>query len=249
MTLWVSCDGPRHIDPLGGTLYRLVESQEQIATLSYVDTLEEQAVLEELLEQVKPRYPKSASGYHYLLQTPFRYPPLRWGSRFGQVHEPGILYGGCSITTTLAESAYYRLVFWHSMPPHPSKRSIDSAHTLFSVPYHSAHGITLHKSPFSDYNATLTHPSDYTQTQLLGTAMRNAGVDLFEYVSARDTDAGLCAGLFTPTALSQKVPASMHQWLCETRADRVMFKPLSQNTVYTFPDVQFMIDGRLPIPA
>jgi hypothetical protein len=38
-------------------LYRLVENQEQVATLGYVDTLEEQAVLEELLETSKPDYP------------------------------------------------------------------------------------------------------------------------------------------------------------------------------------------------
>lgn len=249
MTLWEGCDGPGHIVPLAGTLYRLVESQEQIATLSYVDTLEEQALLEQLLEQAKPRYPASASGYHYLLQTPFRYPPLRWGSRFGQTHEPGILYGGCSITTTLAESAYYRLIFWHSMPPHPSKHSIDTAHTLFSVGYRSMQGIALHKPPFADHHAILTHPCDYTRTQHLGTAMRGAGVDLFEYVSARDVGANLCVGLFTPTALSRKTPASTHQWLCETRSDQVTFKALSQRTVYKFPDTQFIVDGRLPVPA
>lgn len=42
------CDGNHHIKRLTGTLYRLVECQEQVATLGYVDTLEEQAMLEEV---------------------------------------------------------------------------------------------------------------------------------------------------------------------------------------------------------
>ena len=48
--LWEACDGAQQIKPLTGTLHRLVESQEQIATLAYVDTLEEQVLLEEMLE-------------------------------------------------------------------------------------------------------------------------------------------------------------------------------------------------------
>ena len=50
MSVWEACGGARNIEPISGTLYRLVESQEQVATLSYVDTLEEQEMLEALLE-------------------------------------------------------------------------------------------------------------------------------------------------------------------------------------------------------
>lgn len=249
MNVWLHCNGPQHIAPVAGTLYRLVESQEQIATLNYVDTLEEQAMLEDLLEQSKPPSPALARGYHYLLQTPFRYPPLRWGSRFGRVHEPSIFYGGLELDPTLAESAYYRLVFLYSMPAHPTKNSIDSAHTLVSAQYRSARGVQLHQPPFLDVEAYLTHTSDYSTTQQLGSDMRQDGVAAFEYISARDPKKGLCIGLFTPSALSQKTPTSTHQWLCETRADQVIFKPLSQNTVHRFPSSQFMTDGRLPRPA
>lgn len=249
MNIWNVCNGSQHVMPVAGTLHRLVESQEQIATLNYVDTLEEQAMLEDLLEQSKPPYPERARGYHYLLQTPFRYPPLQWGSRFGRVHEPSIFYGGLGLDPTLAESAYYRLVFWYSMPPHPTQASIDSAHTLVSARYRSARGIQLHQAPFSAYEAALTHPADYAPAQSLGSALREAGIDAFEYTSARDIKKGRCVGLFTPTALSQKKPSSLSPWLCETRADQVIFKPLSQNIVYRLPAEQFMIDGRLPRPA
>lgn len=88
--LWQFCSGYSFITPLSGTLYRLVESQEQIATRQLVDTLEEQALLEEMLETVKPSYPGRLDHLHYLLKTPFRYPPLKWGSRFGRTFEPSI---------------------------------------------------------------------------------------------------------------------------------------------------------------
>ena len=121
--IWETCEGARHLQTISGTAWRLVESQEQIATLGYVDTLEEQAILEELLDSVKPPYPANTESLHYLLKTPFRYPPLRWGSRFGRVHEPGIFYAGCEANTTLAESAYYRFVFWYSIASKPIKNT------------------------------------------------------------------------------------------------------------------------------
>ncbi|MGY3822375.1 hypothetical protein [Acinetobacter haemolyticus] len=75
--LWQSCEGNKQVSPLSGTLYRLVESQEQIATRQLVDTLEEQALLEDMLELVKPPYPPKSEHLHYLFKTPFRYPPLK----------------------------------------------------------------------------------------------------------------------------------------------------------------------------
>ena len=111
--IWERCNGAAHIRPINGRAYRLVESQEQVATLGYVDSLDEQAVLEDLLEATKPANLPDAEPYHYLLKTPFRYPPLKWGSRYGRQHEAGIFYAGKSVATTLAESAYYRFVFWY----------------------------------------------------------------------------------------------------------------------------------------
>ena len=79
--------------------------------------------------------------------------------------------------------------------------------------------------------------------------MREAGVTAFEFISARDIEKGLCAALFSPCALAQKKPAALSAWLCQTRADRVTFKPLSDNTVYSFSGTPFLVDGQLPRPA
>ncbi len=247
--IWEACEGATQLQTISGTAWRLVESQEQIATLGYVDTLEEQALLEELLDSVKPPYPANSDGYHYLLKTPFRYPPLRWGSRFGRIHEPGIFYAGGNAHTTLAESAFYRFVFWYSMAASPIKNTITSAHTLFSVNYASQRGVKLQVAPFDRFAQQLTDRKDYSATQQLGSNMRAANVEVFEYQSARDPQRGHCVGLFVPAALSQKRPADMTQWLCELSASEVAFKQVGHKEIIHFPVDLFLVDGRLPMPA
>jgi len=247
--LWDDCDGPQHINPISGKLFRMVESQEQVATLGYVDTLEEQALLEDLLESTKPALPEESAGYHYLLKTPFRYPPLPWGSRYGRRHEPAIFYGGSSIDTTLAESAYYRLLFWYSMDAAPVKQTMRSEHSLFSAQYQSPRGIKIQKPPCSEYETQLAHPQQYTQPQLLGSAMREAGVEAFEYRSARDPHKGICVGLFTPKALRHRRPQEMTHWLCEISATEVAFKQVGQTNVFQFVLETFLYQGKLPLPS
>ena len=249
MSIWERCDGTSHILPISGTLYRLVESQEQVATLSYVDTLEEQEILEALLETAKPPYPTQERDLHYLLKTPFRYPPLKWGSRFGRVHEPSIFYGGQTIPTTLAESAYYRWVFWYSMEGTPAADSLRSEHTLFSVGYAVTKGVTLNSEVFAKHQAVLRHPVEYAPCQQVGSAMRAAGVEAFEYASARDPAGGSCVGLFTPSALTQQQPADMQSWFCVTTADQVSFKRKDAAGVTTFELSEFLYRGGLPFPA
>jgi hypothetical protein len=247
--IWQACAGEQHITPLTGCLFRLVESQEQAATLSLVDTLAEQALLEQLLEDTKPAMPEAAEPLHYLLKTPFRYPPLKWGSRFGGVHEPGIFYGGGSVAATLAESAYYRLLFWHSIDAAPVKPVLRSAHTLFSASYRTARGICLQLPPFEQYQRQLTDKANYSHTQQLGSAMRSAGVELFEYRSARARQPELCVGLFSPTAFASTQPSTTSQWLCELSGEQVLFKQAGDSTVHQFSATQFHVNGSLPLPA
>ncbi len=247
--IWAACGGSTRIAPLAGTLWRLVESQAQVATLAYVDTLAEQALLEELLETVKPPCPAGSERLHYLLKTPFRYPPLAWGSRFGRCHELGICYGGSNTATTLAEVAYYRFLFWQSMDGAPVADAIRTEHTLFSARYHTQAGVKLQSEPFTPFTDAIRHPADYTQSHLLGTAMREAGIEAFEYPSARDPLRGICVGLFTPAAFSERKPRETSQWLCEVNASEVAFKPVGRSEVVRFGVETFMYEGKLPLPA
>lgn len=247
--IWGACDGKQCIGPVQGELFRLVESQEQIATLGYVETLEEQALLEDMLEQLKPPFPDNTTDYHYLLKTPFRYPPLKWGSRFGSTSEPGIFYAGKTREVTLAESAYYRFIFWSSMDAVPCKENIRTEHSLFSVHYMSRHGVQLQAEPFAQFKEKLTHRGSYVDCQKLGGQMRAAGVEVFEYQSARDRDNGVCVGLFEPVAFVEKKPQGLTRWLCETSAKEVAFKQLSSRQVWVYPIEIFLDDGILPMPA
>jgi hypothetical protein len=249
MSLWQQCQGEQNIKPIQGVLLRLVESQEQIATLGYVDTLEEQALLESLLDDTKPSYPTHCQHLHYLLKTPFRYPPLKWGSRFGQVHEPGIFYGGSSVHVTLAEAAYYRLVFWDSMTGQPPKPQIQTAHTMFSVPYQTGLGISLQHPPFDSVISNITDRCHYQHTQQLGKDMRNAGVEAFEYPSARDPNGQLCVALFSAKALASNQPADLSAWLCEVSQHGVSFKAANQSHIYHFARSLFTEQDQLPLPA
>ena len=248
--IWEACNGQTQIKPLSGSLFRLVESQEQIATLGYVDTLEEQAVLEELLEESKPQYPQGRfAGLHYLLKTPFRYPPLEWGSRFGRRHEPSLFYGGESLVATLAESAYCRFVFLHAIDGKPPSDRLNTEHSLFRIGYSTERGIQLQVPPFANFSMQLTHPSDYTAPQLLGSDMRAAGVEAFQYQSARSIESSICGALFTPTVFTGREPDTLERWFCELTENKVTFKSAASSQIYQYPRTQFEVDGVFPLPA
>lgn len=248
MDIWTLCDGASAVTPIGGELVRIVESQEQIATNALVDSLEEQALLEQLLEQGKPPLPAGGRALHYLLATPFRYPPLRHGSRFGQRHEPGIFYGSATIATALAETAYYRFAFWTGMRVPPPSGALTTAHTAFGAAWATGTGVRLQAPPFDRFAAELRRPDSYAATQALGTRMRAQGVLAFEFASARDPGGGANVALFRAQALASTQPSWQQPWLCETRPDRVTFLSSTTGTV-RHPVDHFLVDGRLPLPA
>ena len=80
---------------LRGTVLRLVQQQGINSLEPLVDNLEQLARLEAMVTTSKP--PLQAAGpdtpSQPLLTTPFRYPPLRHGSRFGSRQYRGMFYG------------------------------------------------------------------------------------------------------------------------------------------------------------
>ncbi|MCJ8169064.1 RES family NAD+ phosphorylase [Atopomonas sediminilitoris] len=248
--IWQLCHGEDSIQRIQGCLFRVVESQRQVATMNLVDNLEEQALLEELLETSKPPVPEAAKGLHYLLQSPFRYPPLLWGSRFGRTHEPSLFYGGLSLDTALAETAYYRLLFWQGMQTPPPSGLIRSEHSSFEVRYVTTRGVRLQHEPFTRWHETLVDTRHYQPCQHLGSAMRAAGVQAFEYHSARCPKGGLNVALFAPEAFRDSRPRRITAWLCETSAHSVAFKKAQElGDPLRFSVETFLRDGELPQPA
>ncbi|MFC6635515.1 RES family NAD+ phosphorylase [Microbulbifer taiwanensis] len=261
----MSADISRRIESgkvrLLGRLYRIIESQEEVATRSLVDNLQKQRVLEELLEQSKPQRLPGSEQLHYLLATPFRYPPLPWGSRFGGTAESGIFYGSKTIPTVLAEAAYYRLLFIHDMDPAPPK-PVTSYHNIFSAKYCADPGIRLQAPAWEQDWPALTHPMDYRYCLNLGRQLRDAEIAGLEAPSARALLAGLAqlpannseginVALFEPGALLKRPPTQEADVTAETGSEEVVFLVKSGDRTETrsFALEAFEIDGILPRPA
>lgn len=245
---WSACLAEAGMRSLSGVLLRLVESQEQVATNQLVSSLDRQMVLEDMLEATKPRLRPKTGELHYLLATPFRYPPLKHGSRFSTRNAPSLFYGALETDTVLAEAAYYRFLFWYGMVTPPLGK-LDTQHTLFGAEYHTDKGLQLQAPPFSTYRDVLRSPSDYGPTQALGAEMRTAGVEAFEFISARDLQGGINVALFTPAALGASAPVFQEPWLCEVTAERVRFHAAHSRKLYTFPIDVFLVEGKLPQAA
>jgi len=246
MDIWAACKERISLEPLCHELIRVVESQEQVATNDIVDNLEEQDILEQLLEQSKPELPHSERPLHYLLASPFRYPPLPHGSRFSTRHEPSLFYGSHKKTSAFAETAYYRFLFWMGMCEAPASGKFTTQHTVFGAKYNSSLGLKLQNHPFSDYTDQISDPADYQHSHAIGKAMRELGVHVFEYVSARDKTRGINVGLFTPDALFSSHPSFQEQWLCETSADSVSFYTANNGQISKFPLESYCVNGVFP---
>ena len=247
-TIWTRCAGSSEIRALAATPWRAVEAQHQIATRKLVDDDDEQAVLEEVLERSK-RPLADGGRLHYLLFTPFRYPPLPYGSRFGARHEMGVWYGAESLRTAFAEVAYYRLVFLAGTTADLAPLETDLS--AFTARVRTAHGIDLTVLPFARWQQALASRTSYAATQPLGTAMRAAGVEAFRYVSARDARGGVNVGVFAPRAFAGRRPRRIETWRCIAAPDGVELakRDYFERTVHRFPRADFLVKGRLPSPA
>ena len=161
--IWSEVSGDKHITSMMATIHRVVEDQESVATVSLVNNMEQQDILEELLEKSKPKRPAGYDDLHYLLITPFRYPPLKYGSRFGSDFEPSLFYGSLNVSTALCETAYYQFVFMSGMDK-PFSEAREVFYSSFNVSVRTNKCIFLDKEPFSKYESLITSKNNYIDT-------------------------------------------------------------------------------------
>src|SRR4029079_10132488 len=107
-TTWTTREVASNAGALRHALWRAVEAQHVVSTIALVDSLAAQHVLSRLVEAAKPSIPAAASHLHWLLFTPFRYPPPPGGSRFRGPNHPGVFYGADAIRRGGAEPGYWR---------------------------------------------------------------------------------------------------------------------------------------------
>lgn len=247
-SIWTRCAGGCKRRRLRLTPWRVVEAQHLVSTRKLVDSLEEQAVLEQLIDTAKPPS-RAPARLHVLLSTPFRYPPLPYGSRFGTRREPGIWYGSEGQRTLFAEMAYYRLVFLEGTTADLGE--LATWHTAFTVRIRTSRGVDLTMRPFDVDRTVIASKTDYADTQALGTAMRADGVEAFRYPSARDLQGGVNVGVFTPAAFGAAQPRQFETWHCVATRDRVevVRRDFFDEAAFTYSRIDFLVAGSLPAPA
>ncbi len=221
-TIWTPTAVSSELRARKGPLWRVVESQRFASTMKLVDNVAEQAVLEDLVEEAKPSRPAGAAPLHYLLATPFRYPPSPHGSRFRGPADPGVFYGAEEVRTGCAEVGYWR---WRFLTDAPHLTRIDPVDmTAFRV-HVDTRAVDLRRAPFDRDAAVWTHRRDYGGTQAFGRVARAAQAGAIVYRSVRDPEDGTCAALLAPAAFAKRQPdRETQEWAITVRPDGVSWR-------------------------
>ena len=197
---------------------RIVERQEESATTLITEDLVEQQMLEEMLEDNKPG--TLNNRINYLLGTPFRYPPLDYGSRFGTAHDRWIFYGSLDSETCLRECGYYRFKLFFDMEE-PPPNLVSCEHTMFTVHLAADRSVDLCAPAYADIRDDLVSVESYAITHRVGQQARAANAQMLVFQSARGTGKNVAAfedNVFASEPLNQRL------WMSQVRADRVMFR-------------------------
>lgn len=243
--MWTRDELVSEIRPYRGDIWRVVESQYKAATVRITDTLEEQDLLERILEQSKPLLPRECAGFDFLLATPFRYAPYPNGSRFRRAGQTdGAFYAAETVETAIAETAFYRLLFFAespgtTLPSHPVE------HTAFSVGCATDRHIDLTMPALNRDRAQWVHPTDYSACQDLADAAREASIDAIRYESVRDPDRRPNVVVLSCGAFTERHPKARQTWHVFPRHHSVQAWCEAPKVSFEFGREQFMNDPRI----
>ncbi|WP_254602910.1 RES family NAD+ phosphorylase [Sphingomonas bacterium] len=221
-----------------GKIWRLVEAQHRISTNRLAAGVEDQALLERLVEEAKPVMPQAARGLHYLLGTPFRYGYAK-ASRFRRANErPGIFYGSEHVATAVAETAYWRLLFFSRSPGLVPPTTVVE-HSAFTVPIAVDRALDLTIPPFDTHAARWMKPDDYRACQTFAAAARGIGGQVVRYASVRDPDHRFNIALFDPAGFAAPAPSIEQTWHLRYEAGQMTAFaafPSSERYAFTFEE-------------
>lgn len=230
---------PADFREYAGTVWRLVEAQHRISTNRLAADVEDQALLESLIEEVKPIMPKAARGLHYLLATPFRYGHAK-PSRFRRAGErPGIFYASEHIATAVAETAYWRLLFFSRSPGFMPPTTVVE-HSALSVPIAVVRTLDLTALPFSAQASRWMNPDDYADCQTFASAARAVEAQAIRYASVRDPAHQANVALFDPAVFAVSAPTIEQTWHFRYEARRLTgYAAFPSDERYDFSFEQF----------
>lgn len=220
-------------------VWRLVEAQHRISTNRLTADAADQALLEQLVEDVKPALPPAAHRLHYLLATPFRY-GYQKGSRFRAAGErPGIFYASERIATAIAETAYWRLLFF-SRSPGFTPPSATVEHSAFTVPVAVDRLLDLTAPPFARAAARWRDPDDYTACRTLAAHARRIAAQAIRYTSVRDPAGDANLALLDPSGFAAAAPRIEQTWHFRYESGRITaFAAFPSDEYYSFTGAQF----------
>jgi hypothetical protein len=177
-----------------------------------VDSLSDQERLEALLDQTKPALPSGCGHLHYLLFTPFRYPPSRRGSRWRPPHATyGAFYAAESVETAAIETAFHRVLILAESPRLPLPGQ-PTERRGFAARVDTAFLLDLTRPPFDAQSARWTHPEDYGPTQALAKAAVAEGITALRATSARDPVRRANVTVLDCGAFATREPTAMQTW-------------------------------------
>lgn len=231
---------------ISGTCWRLVEAQHHVSTLKLVDSVDEQELLEDLIEEGKPPLPPECRDLHYLLSTPFRYGAVYpTGSRFRRAGmTEGVFYAAEAPQTAVAEMAFCRLLFFAESPDTPWPAN-PAEYTAFSAEYATKKAIDLTKGKYSADRARWMHVTDYSYCQAFADVARAAKIEIIRYASVRDPDHGINLAILTCRAFAKPQPIEQQTWrirLSDAGAQAICEAPKSG---ITFDRKAFAADPRI----
>lgn len=185
------------------------------------NSLADQKILEDILEDSKPPIPEAARDKHWLIFTPFRYHPLPPGSRFRGVNDPGVFYGAFEQRTACAEVGYWR---WRFVRDSEGLEKLEAKPmSLFAAEVNTASAIDLRKPPLSERHKTWTDPDSYVETQALAREARGQNIEAIVYESVRDPQKGGAVAVVLPGPLSGPV-GTTEGWFLTVTKERVVWQ-------------------------
>lgn len=229
LPIWTPAALRSETRPLHGACWRLVEAQHRVSTMKLVDTLDEQALLEDELEATKPPLPPDCAHLDYLLATPFRYGRYPGNSRFRREgYSPGVFYASERVETAVAETAFYRLLFFAESPGTPWPRNA-LEFTAFEARHATTHALDLTVPPLAEGAAGWTHLTDYSACLDLADKAGEAGIELIRYQSVRDPEGGANLALLSCACFALPRPTRYTTW-------RLHFSNYGVNAICDQPD-------------
>lgn len=224
-------------------VFRIVETQEDAATMALMHNIEKQSALESILDEYKPPYADRLLRHrHYLIASPFRYPPLPWGSRFGRRFENSFFYASESSSTCIAESVYYRFVFFAGKATDFST-AVLTEHCLFSLQVASDACADFTHLADAALLAAVAAPDDYSHTHQIGRECRDNNIHIIRYFSARDP-LGVNVAIDNPEVIISNEPLHTRKVMMQINQSRNKITvKMDKGFPMIFNQSQFTVNG------